>query len=42
MTRHNAPFYVRLVALRTARDLYVLAAIGALAGSAWLDRHRLF
>lgn len=37
----SARFLVRLVALRTVRDVYVLVAIGVLHGSAWLDRRRL-
>lgn len=35
-------FLIRLVALRTARDVYVGVAIVVLHGAHWLDRHRLY
>lgn len=40
MTRFDVRFYARLVALRTARDLYVAFAVALLNGSAWLGRRR--
>lgn len=37
----NLRFYGHMMALRTARDLYVLLYLGLTGGFAWLDRHQL-
>lgn len=34
-------FYARGLAIRTARDAYLIASILTLAGCRWLDRHKL-
>lgn len=37
----NWRHWSHLIALRTVRDLYLLAAIELLAACSWLDRHPL-